>query len=156
MTEQETNIPEQAPQNPEPEINIVPNVVQNENDNLTIGELLRKARLEKGIEFNQIYEAIKVRKAYVEALENNDFKALPNMLVARGYMKIYAELLGLDVTYFVSRFNMLFPEEATGSNGPRNPKESLTKFSFLIPICILVILWVRSKPIPAKRQICSN
>lgn len=111
---------------------------------ITIGEMLRNERLAKGIDFNQIYEATKVRKAYVEALENNDFKALPNMLVARGYMKLYAEFLGLDVNYFVDRFNELFPEEATGSNGPRNPKEQDTKFNIFIPKRQLVPTALRS------------
>lgn len=113
-------------------------------ENLTIGEMLKQARLAKGIDFNQIYEATKIRKAYVESLENNDFKSLPNMLVARGYMKLYAEYLNLDVNYFIDRFNNLFPEEATGSNGPRNPKENNTKFDIFIPKQMLVPTALRS------------
>jgi len=110
----------------------------------SIGERLKKARLEKGVDFNKIYEVTKIRRAYIEALENNDFKNLPNMLVARGYMKVYADFLGLNVTEFVDQFNELFPEEATGSNGPRNPKEQETKFSIFMPKEMLVPTSLRS------------
>ncbi len=104
----------------------------------TIGEILKRARLEKGIDFNKIYESTKLRRAYIEALENNDFRGLPNLLVARGYMKIYADFLGLPVTELIEKFNNLFPQEATGSNGPRNPKEKETKFGIFIPKKMLV------------------
>jgi hypothetical protein len=143
MTDQEIQNPidnEQAQTvNPEPLNDTV-----KQEPTATIGDLLREGRLKKGIDFNQIYDATKVRRAYIEALENNDFKALPNMLVARGYMKLYAEFLGLDVNYFVDRFNELFPEEATGSNGPRNPKENDTKFNIFIPKKQLVPTALRS------------
>lgn len=143
MTDQEIQNPidnEQAQAvNPEP----LKDTVKQE-PTATIGDLLREGRLKKGIDFNQIYDAIKVRRAYIEALENNDFKALPNMLVARGYMKLYADYLALDVNYFIDRFNELFPEEATGSNGPRNPKEQDTKFNIFIPKKQLVPTALRS------------
>ncbi len=103
----------------------------------SIGKILKEARLANDVDFGKIYEATKIRKKYLECLESDNFESLPNLLVARGYIKIYADFLGIDKDPLIDEFNRLYPGEAVGSNGPRNPNEiklgPTTPKNFYIP-----------------------
>lgn len=103
----------------------------------SIGKELKAIRIANDVDFGKIYEGTKIRKKYLECIESDNFEALPNLLVARGYIKIYADFLGVDKEPLINEFNRLYPAEAVGSNGPRNPNElklgPTTPKSFYIP-----------------------
>lgn len=62
----------------------------------TIGETLRKARTERGVELNEVEQATKIRAKFLEAMEEDRWGALPAPVYARGFLDIYARYLGLD------------------------------------------------------------
>jgi len=92
---------------------------KNEKD-LSIGKLLSDKRKEQGLSYEQIADTTKIRKKYLIALENDEFKVIPNLLAARGFLKIYASFLDLDVKKLVTMFNKLYPEDAAVVNAPTN------------------------------------
>jgi hypothetical protein len=57
---------------------------------------LRAERERRGARLEQVAEATKIRTTYLEALEAHDWKALPADVFTRGYVRTYAEYLGLD------------------------------------------------------------
>lgn len=61
-----------------------------------MGETLRGAREEKGLSLKQVEEATKIRTKYLDALEREDFGALPGKVYAIGFARTYAKFLGLD------------------------------------------------------------
>jgi cytoskeletal protein RodZ len=61
-----------------------------------LGDLLRKTREEKGLSLEQVEEAIKIRHAYLQALEEEAFDRLPAAVYVKGFLKNYALFLGLD------------------------------------------------------------
>jgi hypothetical protein len=61
-----------------------------------LGDQFRAARERRGKILEQVSEATKIRAPYLEALEGHDWKALPADVFARGYVRTYAEYLGLD------------------------------------------------------------
>lgn len=61
-----------------------------------LGQLLRNRRLELGIGLDEVQTKTKIRKRYLQALEDGDWEALPGEVYARGFVRSYAELLGLD------------------------------------------------------------
>lgn len=61
-----------------------------------LGDLLRSARLEQGMSLDEIQELTKIRKRYLEAIEDGDYKVLPGNFYVRAFVKTYAETLGLD------------------------------------------------------------
>ena len=63
-------------------------------DNL--GELLRQARLEKGKTLEEIAEETKIRIRYLQAIEEGNLDILPGHFYTRGFIKSYAEAVGLD------------------------------------------------------------
>ena len=72
-------------------------VSKSRRDGVTpLGGQLRAERERRGAGLEQVSEATKIRKTYLEALEAHDWKALPADVFTRGYVRTYAEYLGLD------------------------------------------------------------
>jgi cytoskeleton protein RodZ len=64
----------------------------------SVGARLRQARELRRLTLEQASETTKVRLHYLQALENDDYSAIPSAAQARGFLRLYAELLGLDVS----------------------------------------------------------
>ncbi len=61
-----------------------------------MGEMLKNAREEQGLTLEEVEEAIHIRKHLLQALEDENVKALPSPIVARGLIRNYAKYLNLD------------------------------------------------------------
>jgi cytoskeleton protein RodZ len=61
-----------------------------------IGPILEKARMERGLTLEEAEQATKIRKRYLSGLEREDYGVLPDAVYARGFLKTYANYLGLD------------------------------------------------------------
>jgi len=62
----------------------------------TVGTILRLKREEKGLTLEQVFQAIKIRSNYLQAIENDDFDQLPSRAQARGFIRLYANFLDLN------------------------------------------------------------
>lgn len=62
----------------------------------SIGSTLRNRRLELGISFEEVVNRTRIRRSYLEALEQEQFQDFPGDAYLKGYLKGYAECLGLD------------------------------------------------------------
>lgn len=63
----------------------------------TIGQRLKAAREEKNLSLDKVFQAIRIRVNYLQALEDDDLSSMPSPVQARGYLRNYAEYLGLDL-----------------------------------------------------------
>jgi cytoskeleton protein RodZ len=70
----------------------------------TVGQDLRAARLRRGDDLATVSRALKIRKDHLEALEEDRIEALPGRTYAVGFVRTYAEFLGLDAAQCVERF----------------------------------------------------
>jgi cytoskeleton protein RodZ len=70
-----------------------------------IGNSLREARLRQGLEFPEIEQATKIRGKYLRALEEEQFEVLPAQTYVKGFLRSYADYLGLDGQLYVDEFN---------------------------------------------------
>ena len=70
-----------------------------------IGNSLREARLRQGLEFPEIEQATKIRGKYLRALEEEQFDVLPAQTYVKGFLRSYADYLGLDGQLYVDEFN---------------------------------------------------
>jgi cytoskeletal protein RodZ len=66
------------------------------NGGAKIGYALEKARKERGLTLEEVESATKIRKRYLAGLEREDFGVLPDAVYAQGFLKTYANYLGLD------------------------------------------------------------
>ena len=80
---------------------------------LEIGSSLREARIRQGVELAQIEADTHIRTRYLKALEDERFDLVPGDAYARGFLRTYADYLGLDVELFVDEYKARFapPEE---------------------------------------------
>jgi len=63
---------------------------------MTLGQQLRAAREEKGVSIEQAAEATRVKADTLLALEADDYSKMPAPVYSKGFLKIYAQYLGLD------------------------------------------------------------
>jgi len=63
-----------------------------------VGRVLERARKDKGLSLEEAERATKIRKRYLIGLERDDYSVLPDAVYARGFLKTYANFLGLDGT----------------------------------------------------------
>src|SRR5215208_5503715 len=73
-----------------------------------IGNSLREARLRRGVDFVQAEGATKIRGKYLRALEDEQFSLLPSPTYVKGFLRTYAEYLGLDGQLYVDEYNSRF------------------------------------------------
>ena len=66
------------------------------NGEAKIGRFLEQRRKEKGLSLEEVEQATKIRKRYLDGLEREDYAVLPAGVYAQGFLKTYANFLGLD------------------------------------------------------------
>ena len=73
-----------------------------------IGNSLREARERQGLGYPEIELATKIRTKYIRALEEEDFTSIPGDAYIRGFLRSYAEYLGLDGDVYVDEYASRF------------------------------------------------
>src|SRR5947209_7378551 len=71
----------------------------------TAGVSLREARVRQGLDYPQVELATKIRAKYIRALEEEEFEVLPSGTYIKGFMRAYADFLGLDGQLYVDEYN---------------------------------------------------
>jgi cytoskeleton protein RodZ len=62
----------------------------------SVGQQLQQARLQRGLTLEQAAKETHIRERFLQALEADDLVSLPSPVQARGFMRLYAGLLGLN------------------------------------------------------------
>ncbi len=68
----------------------------------SVGEKLRSARLDKGLDASQVASDTKISRRYIEAIENDDRQSLPGGFFYKNFVQQYAAYLGMDLTELLS------------------------------------------------------
>lgn len=76
----------------------------------TLGAYLRALREHKGLSLAQMADVTRVRRAYLEGIEEGDLSVLPSRPFSVGYVRTYARALGLDGDAAVARFKSENPD----------------------------------------------
>lgn len=71
----------------------------------TLGDLLRNARLQTGVQLEEVALRTYIKLPYLQALEDNGYEQLPAAVYTSGYIRQYAKLLGLDGNELVQRYH---------------------------------------------------
>jgi cytoskeleton protein RodZ len=83
----------------------------------TVGQDLRKARQRKGEDLAQISSVLKIRKDYLDALEESKFEAIPGRAYIIGFIRTYAQYLGLDPNECIDRVKREIAGRGDGREG---------------------------------------
>ena len=81
--------------------------------------------MRRGLDFAQAELATKVRGKYLRALEEEQFDLLPAQTYVKGFLRTYAEYLGLDGQLYVDEYNSRF----VGTADEHEPRTASTTSS---------------------------
>ncbi len=69
-----------------------------------IGDILREARIRKGLTIKDVSDVTKIRSKYLEALEQDDYEVIPGSTFVKAYLRNYATFLRLDADALVEEY----------------------------------------------------
>lgn len=70
----------------------------------SFGETLRRERELRQISLREIAEATKINLRYLDALERDDFRHLPGGVFNKGFVRAYAQFIGIDPETMVTAY----------------------------------------------------
>ncbi|MDD4169111.1 MAG: DUF4115 domain-containing protein [Desulfotomaculaceae bacterium] len=79
---------------------------------MEIGQRLKEVREKKGIALEDAERETKIRRKYLQALEEEQFQVLPGSVYAKAFLKTYASFLGLDASEILDFYKKNFAEQA--------------------------------------------
>jgi len=78
----------------------------------TIGQRLKQAREARHLSLEKASEVTRIRTHYLQALEADDFSGMPSPVQGRGFLRLYADYLGLDVDTLVEEMRRSQTDES--------------------------------------------
>ena len=125
----------------------------------TVGEILRNAREARKLSVEQVNRETKISVQTVRALEGDDFGGFPSETYLKGFVRTYADFLGLDGNRLWSMIGSRSNAQATGPGpawetesglreerlGPPRWIRSILLPLLVVAVVVLVILLVRER-----------
>jgi cytoskeletal protein RodZ len=123
----------------------------------TVGEILRAAREEKKLTVEQVNKETRISVQTVRSLERDDFGAFPSETYLKGFLRNYADFLGLDGN---ALWAMVGTRDRAGGGGPSWEIEGALKEEklgpprvirrLILPVLVLLVvlfvwMWLREK-----------
>ena len=107
---------------------------------LTVGRYLRQEREKKGVSLDSVAKVTKITRENLEALERDDFQAISATVFVRGFLRSYANYLGLDPKELVNRYDSEtdLVKIARAKEIPQSPKAENPVMKYLVFLCILL------------------
>jgi len=106
-----------------------------------VGQRLHDARRNRDISLEDAVHALKLRRVYVEALEDGDWESLPGEVYAIGFLRQYASFLNMDMDGDIKKlkseeYELTRPE--TFPDPPIAPKKSWV----IVALLVLLVLFI--------------
>ena len=94
-----------------------------------IGDILRKERERQRMTIQEIEDGTSIRASYIEAIESGEYDKMPGRVYAKGFIKNYANFLGLNGEEIVKQFmtEVSPPAEVVEQTKDVKPSESKPK-----------------------------
>jgi cytoskeletal protein RodZ len=108
-----------------------------------IGGSLREARLKRNLTPADVQKAIRIRDRYLQALEEERWELLPGDAYVKGFLRTYADYLGLDGNLYVEEYNsrLARPEEPQFvPAGLARPGGRAGGVGFLRPLIVIAVI----------------
>jgi hypothetical protein len=105
----------------------------------TVGEILKKAREEKLLSFDEIEKQLRIRKKFLSALENNDWNNLPSLPYIKGFIRNYSKFLDLNPDEMVAIFRRQYTHREKTGLLPKGVTTPLNETPFRITPQLTVI-----------------
>jgi len=104
-----------------------------------VGATLRAARTDRGVELSQVEAATKIRRRYLDAIENEAWDVLPGPAYAAGFVRAYADHLGLDGARMAAECPLRPSPPVPAGGERRGPRRGVPAAAVIIVGLIAVI-----------------
>lgn len=132
------------------------------NQALSVGATLCQARREQGLSEKDVADRLHITMHYVKALETGSYDKLPGAVFAKGYIKSYAQLLGLDSAALLAAYEADQVECQVSQGQPaaqevrRDRNRPFVIASVVLFIGVFASLWIVSQwgdevPVPSAQ-----
>lgn len=111
----------------------------------TVGTILKEAREARGWSIEKISRETKIKEKFLIALEESQWSSLPNLTVASGFVRSYAQALGVDPELTTALTRRDFPPALNVSKAKEQPlsgRPIWTPQNTIVASLIIVILLV--------------
>ncbi|MBW2005691.1 MAG: DUF4115 domain-containing protein [Deltaproteobacteria bacterium] len=108
-------------------------------EDISLGVFLKKSREESHIELDEVVEATRIRRHNLEAIENEEWSKLPSQVFIKGFLKSYAEFLGLDKETVIHHYLRTSSFEKTTPEALKKTRLQFAKPYLIIIIPVLVL-----------------
>jgi cytoskeleton protein RodZ len=108
-----------------------------------IGGSLREARLKRDLTPADVQKAIRIRDRYLQALEEERWELLPGDAYVKGFLRTYADYLGLDGGLYVEEYNSRFADPDEPQLVPERFARTRAPFAgvgFLRPLLVVLVI----------------
>jgi len=101
-----------------------------------LGDQMRAQRERMGLTLEQAAEDTRIREKFIKALENGDYNSLPGAVYTKGFLRNYAEYLGLEPDELVA----IYQQERGIPEPPRSfePMRPIMRRNLILTPAILV------------------
>jgi hypothetical protein len=110
-----------------------------------VGEILKKRREELGRDLREISNTLKIKHAYLKAIEDGDRQTLPAEVYVKGYINAYARALNLDPGSLVDAYidESSPPPQETGPLPPgKNVRKKTLRIRYALIISLLIAITI--------------
>lgn len=117
-----------------------------DTQSISVGDSLRNARMVTGWTVSDVAKKLNLTPSAVEFIEANQFERLPGTTFARGYIRSYAKILGLDSNQLAQQFDQQFLVSTTTSSvqsidrvgEARRVSRGMLQFSLFVVLLIIL------------------
>ena len=83
----------------------------NLGNEISCGELLARTRQEKDLNTEEIAKELRINVSIIEMMEGNEFQSIGAPVFVKGYLRQYANILGLSADSILEEYNQLNPDK---------------------------------------------
>jgi len=113
---------------------------------LTLGERLKRARLRKKLSKTELEDLTKIKSAYIESLEQDNYSKLPSEVYIKGFLQTLASYLSLDSAEVLHQYYRQQGEKEEKKKKPKFfkgvklPRFILTPKTLIVAIFVIFVL----------------
>jgi cytoskeletal protein RodZ len=125
------------------------------------GASFKQARESKGISLDQIAAETRISTRFLSAIENEEFQLLPGGIFNRGFVRAFAEKVGLDPDQAVADYERLADVRApevvgTSQPAPARKERHLYPYALAVLALVIVIFYVVTRESGRTAQTAST
>jgi cytoskeletal protein RodZ len=110
-----------------------------------LGSKLKQAREARGVPLSEVEWATKIKSAYLEALEEENYSAIPGAVYTRGFLRTYARYLGIDPDPLIAEYNATAGATEIISTRPAvtvEPRRLMVTPAMVVGVALILLLAV--------------